>query len=281
MKRLGARTVRSGAKRKILFTAFTLILVFFLVRSIGLFSIKNIGIKRENTNCVSDLQLLETSQLIGSSIFTNELALEQNIKDSYVCVGSARLKYVFPNRFILLVQGRRAVLDVSKLQDEKTSEDILLSLTNYGNSSGSGNILEINASNSAQLDNLTYDFLLDEEGVVFGKNINGQNLAKVLVDTPDLKVGKRYDRQMISGLVRTKFTLDGLGIFPNRLILLLDRFLIVEGIPKIVLDLGHDTDQQLASLQLILQMAKIDNENMEFIDLRFDKPIVRYAPKKR
>ncbi|MBI4036724.1 hypothetical protein HY386_02520 [Candidatus Daviesbacteria bacterium] len=281
MRRLGVRKVGSGIKIKLLLTAFSLFLLFFLLKSIGSFSISKVEIKRENADCVSDMQLLEASQLIGSSVFINDRALEKKIKDSYICIGSAKLKYVFPNRFVLLVQGRKAVLDVSELPDKKTSEDILLSFTGYANSSESGNILEVDASNSAQVNNTTYDYLLDEEGVIFGKNINRQNLVKVLVDTPDPKIGQRYESRVITNLVRAKSILDSQNIYPGRLILLLDRFLIAEGMPKIVLDLRQDTDQQLASLQLILQMAKIDSENIEFIDLRFDKPVVRYAPKKK
>ncbi len=50
--------------------------------------------------------------------------------------------------------------------------------------------------------------------------------------------------------------------------------------PKIIFRLDSQIDIQLASLQLILTEAKIDLKELTFIDLRFDKPIVRFAPKK-
>ena len=50
--------------------------------------------------------------------------------------------------------------------------------------------------------------------------------------------------------------------------------------PKIIFKLRNDIDKQIASLQLILEKAKMETSKLEFIDLRFDKPIVRIAPKK-
>ena len=63
----------------------------------------------------------------------------------------------------------------------------------------------------------------------------------------------------------------------------MDNYLIVfpqVDNPKVFFRLDNEIDLQLASLQLILEKAKIDERILEFIDLRFDKPIVRFAPKK-
>ena len=50
--------------------------------------------------------------------------------------------------------------------------------------------------------------------------------------------------------------------------------------PQMVFVLDDKSDHQLASLQLILDQAKMDTKEVEFLDLRFDKPIVRYGKDK-
>ncbi|MBI4038755.1 hypothetical protein HY384_02235 [Candidatus Daviesbacteria bacterium] len=49
--------------------------------------------------------------------------------------------------------------------------------------------------------------------------------------------------------------------------------------PRIIFRLSNSLDVQLASLQLILGKAKIDGSRLEFIDLRFDKPVLKFTPK--
>lgn len=112
-------------------------------------------------------------------------------------------------------------------------------------------------------------FLLDEEGAIFSgttsatlkiysetKNINFKNILAILnkIKIFGIEVGEAVVTQ---------------------------NSLTINSMPKIVLDLSRETEMQIASLQLILQQAKIDGEAAEFIDLRFDKPVVRFAPKKK
>lgn len=112
-------------------------------------------------------------------------------------------------------------------------------------------------------------FLLDEEGVLFSgttsatlkiysseKNINFKNILAIL----------------------NKIKIFGIEVGET---VVAQNSLTINSMPKIVLDLDRDLSLQIASLQLILQQAKIDGEAAEFIDLRFDKPVVRFAPKKK
>ena len=64
---------------------------------------------------------------------------------------------------------------------------------------------------------------------------------------------------------------------------ILDNFFLIYPTslsPKVIFRLDQRIDVQIASLQLILEKAKMYSESLEFIDLRFDKPIVKFAPKK-
>jgi len=60
----------------------------------------------------------------------------------------------------------------------------------------------------------------------------------------------------------------------------LDQDFLVLSPRKIAFSLKRDILKQLVSLQLILQKAKIDESMIETVDLRFDKPVVKFLPKK-
>lgn len=51
--------------------------------------------------------------------------------------------------------------------------------------------------------------------------------------------------------------------------------LLVEGTYKIYFSLEKNIDFQLASLQLILNKAKIESDKVEYIDLRFERPVIK------
>ena len=59
-----------------------------------------------------------------------------------------------------------------------------------------------------------------------------------------------------------------------------ENILVTETIPKMIFKLDN-VDSQLASLQLILSEAKIESKELEIIDLRFDKPVIKFAPEKK
>lgn len=47
--------------------------------------------------------------------------------------------------------------------------------------------------------------------------------------------------------------------------------------PKVLISLNKNIKEQVDSLQLILERAKIEGKQIELIDLRFDKPIIKYT----
>lgn len=111
--------------------------------------------------------------------------------------------------------------------------------------------------------------LVDEEGVLFSGS-----------DDVGLKIYSEHKDKDIKKILlilnKTKFF--GIEIMEASII---EDTLLIYSVPKIIFALEKDIDMQIASLQLILSKAKIDEETIEFIDLRFDKPVVRFAPKKK
>lgn len=112
-------------------------------------------------------------------------------------------------------------------------------------------------------------FLLDEEGVLF----SGTASATLKIYSAEKNINFK---SILAILNKIKI----FGIEVGEVVVAANN-LMINSMPKIVLDLDKDHNMQTASLQLILQQAKIDEEAAEFIDLRFDKPVVRFAPKKK
>ncbi|MBI2334917.1 FtsQ-type POTRA domain-containing protein [Candidatus Daviesbacteria bacterium] len=112
------------------------------------------------------------------------------------------------------------------------------------------------------------DYLVDKEGVLFS---GGDASLKIYSD----KKEKDF-KKILSVLERTKFF--GIDITEASATA---ESLLIQSMPQISFALDKDIEEQIASLQLILAKAKIDEETLEFIDLRFDKPVVRFAPKKK
>ena len=114
--------------------------------------------------------------------------------------------------------------------------------------------------------------LIDDEGIIFSK---GDSLVLPKIYFFGDKPINNYLAKALSILKSLKD--QGLN---NSHIFIFNNFFITSGNPKVVFDLSEDIDIQIASLQLIVQKAKIGSSKLEFIDLRFDKPVVKYAPKK-
>lgn len=112
-------------------------------------------------------------------------------------------------------------------------------------------------------------FLLDEEGAIFSGTTSAT--LKIYSETKNINF-----KNILAILNKVKI----FGIEVGEVVVT-QNSLTINSMPKIVLDLSRDLSLQIASLQLILQQAKIDEEAAEFIDLRFDKPVVRFAPKKK
>ncbi len=108
------------------------------------------------------------------------------------------------------------------------------------------------------------------------------NIPRIYFYDKNISLGNKLDKSLKDSLkILDKIRTFGVNIKDTRV--LNDLFLIYpqEGWPKIIFRMDDKVDIQLASLQLILEKTKIDNKELEFIDLRFDKPIVKFAPGKK
>lgn len=251
---------------RVLIACFVLILALsvLLIFKSGIFNIKTIEVNViNNLGCASLDQLKDASQLLGQNIFwVSNVTTSKNIKNKFVCVKEVGLSKQFPDIVKLDVLGREPKAKLLNLPHMATA---------------SANLENIATPSAEQPLDI---FLVDEE-VIFAKDTNRFLVPKIFLRDFNLSEGRKADYLIKEVLnILEKLKSFGLNIQTTQII---NQFLVIfpENLqPKIIFRLGKDINAQIASLQLILKIAKIDSSSVEFIDLRFDKPVVRFAPKK-
>lgn len=220
-----------------------IVFAFFIYNSI--FKVKSLNVQSEKIDCADDLQIKNSTNILGQNIFLiNKNPIESDLKKKFICINQINLSKIFPSKINLRVLGREAKAKLYL------------------------------ASPSAEASSEAY--LVDEEGVIFSKDVNNIFAPRVFFENTDLYLGKNIEFRNILKILNEsgKF---GLDIEVSQI---LDSFIVIFSLPKVIFKLDNQIDVQIASLQLILEKAKMDSETLDFIDLRFDKPVIRIAPKK-
>lgn len=241
-----------------------LVTLFFLKGK--LFIVKQVSVTTNKIGCTSSDQIKSASALLGQSFFAlDEKKITNILLEKFICVKDVNLITTFPNKVKVKVSGR---------------EPAAILVTLKSKSASASSFIEDIATPSAE--DMPDAFLIDSQGVIFSKD--GGDLSSPMVYMYDLSLslGKKLNSEFIQNVLKILDKAKTFGVSNKQSWVSDDIFLINSDVPplKIVFRLDDRTDIQIASLQLILAEAKIYSKQVEFIDLRFDKPIIRFAPKK-
>lgn len=232
--------------------------VVFLGLNLKLFTIKQIEVQKNNLGCVNEDQLKVSSGLLGKNFFSlDKEKLVESLKEQFICVKNIKISRLFPSGVKIEVSPREPAVILLALKNEATNSALLDNI----------------ATPSA--DQIKDSFIADNEGVTFSKEISGLDIPKIYFS--------ELEKYLVQNSIKILDKIKTLGV-KVRQSLIKDVFLVInpfDNEPKIIFRLDKKIDIQIASLQLILTEAKINKEIIEFIDLRFDKPVVRFAPKKK
>lgn len=236
--------------------------VLFIFFRSNLFTIKSVNVNFDKINCTDSETLKNFTNILGQNFFlVNSSKIKKDIMNKFYCVKDVALSREFPYKVNLSITGREALIKLLKLESSNEA-----TISAY---------LENLATPSAKEDSI--GFLVDSEGVIFSTDSARLDIPIVYFENLNLSLGNKLDNlgEMIIRIIE-KVKSFGLALkaSENK-----DNMLIIFSTPKIIFRLD-EIETQIASLQLILNKAKIDNVSLEFIDLRFDKPIVKFAPKK-
>lgn len=255
------RKSANNKKRGLFISTFIILLVLFLffIYHFNIFIIKFVEVQIEKINCANVNQIKDFVNLNGQNfLFLSSSKTEDRIKKKFVCIRSVAISKYFPNKVKLVASGREPVAILKSVSSSTL------------------------ASGSAILDSSTgsENFVIDNEGVIYSSNIDQIMFPRIYISGSNLTIGNQLKSIFIQNALKILEKAKTFDVEVREVKIDNENIFFVNGSPRIIFKLSSNVDMQLASLQLILQKAKIDDVKIEFIDLRFDKPVVKIAPKK-
>lgn len=246
----------------ILLIAFLLLGLVYGIFFSQVFKIKSLTFSEDQLSCTTTNEVGEMLKIVGENFWLlDSLKTEKKIKDKYLCIRSVILGKSFPDKINLSLKNRRAVLTlVPAVLPESTP-------------------IQSESTESAKPKQIGEALLVDDEGVVFDFDLGQSNQPSVYILNEDLSIGigKRLDLKLVQNITQVLDKLRSLSINTDDPKINSQNNLSIGGKPQIFFALDNQIGRQLASLQLILDQAKIETNEVETLDLRFDKPVVKYG----
>lgn len=248
--------------RLLLFPALVLFVtagIFLLYNKSDFLSIKKIDIQAKNVSCADADSIRISTGILGQNFFLiKQHEIENNLKKKFACIKSIGVSKTFPDKISLRAVNREVLAVLASLKNKEAS---------------------LSATPSAEL--VREYFLVDSEGVVFGSGVSDSGALKIYIFDREIAVGKKLTG-ITADIPKILDKFKSLNIPVDAARINQEFFIVTSLSPasQILFRLNDNVNEQLASLQLILNKAKMDLNELEFIDLRFDKPVVRFAPKK-
>ncbi len=244
-----------------------LIIVFvsagYMVFRSRVFAIKNFDLQKEDANCVEDSYIKEKSGILGRNLLLfNGEKDSKDLKKQFICIKNVNFSKIIPNKIRINIIGRKSAMQ-------------LISVNNWEASASS--LIENISTPSASL--IGDFYIVDDEGVVFSKESTLGDNPKVYFFKKGFLIGVQLQDESLkkAQIIINQLRNNGIEV---KSMTIYNNLFIVDSLPRVIFSLDGNVDVQIASLQLILQKAKINGDNLAFIDLRFDKPIVKFVPKK-
>lgn len=249
-----------------IFSVLFLVIISALIFHSGFLKITSIDVSLNKIGCTDADQIKKTSNLIGQNIILLDSSrISYEIKNKFVCVKDVNVRRKFPGKVDLNVAGRNPKAMLLMSRETVATESSLDRI----------------ATPSARQSGDVNGFVVDEEGVVFAKGdaTSYTDIPRIYDLNGNISLGQKI--KMISDALEVLDKITSFNLSFSESEILNGLFLIYpRGTgPRIIFNLEDNLDTKLASLQLILGQAKMDGKDLEFIDLRFDKPIVKFAPK--
>jgi hypothetical protein len=256
------------------------ILVFGVLKS-DIFKIKDIEIEAVNITCTTADQILNVSEIKDKNFFMlNGEESQVKIKRKFYCIKDVVINLYPFQKAKIKVSNRVSIANLSKIEEFKEITTPKIETLIMEGSSSAIAVLTV-ATPSANLDfskiKVQSNLLIDDEGVVFLQG-SDDNLP-IIYTNQIMNLGQSLDKNSIKHILKIWEKVKEFGLSFKDTKLSASQY-IINSEPKLIFDLSRDINIQLASLQLILEEAKINDSRIEYIDLRFDKPVVKYLPKK-
>lgn len=257
-----------------IFLSLTIIgLLIFLNTSI--LTIKNVVVK-EGVGCVEEDRIIKDGAFLNQNIiFFNKSLIEKKLKEKYLCIDSLTVEKKYPDTLNLFLKERERALRIGIIKGESF---IKLPEVTEATPSSQAAFLTIDMSvNEASVSGI---YITDKNGFVFDAGGERSTLPMIYLVGYETGLGRRIDKDIVNLSLQLINRLKDMSI-TYKTVKIMGDMVLVNGDLKLTFSLAKNLNRQLASLQLILQKAKMNSKSMEKIDLRFEKPIVIYSQKGR
>lgn len=241
---------RKQTRRLVLLLKDLILILAFLSLIIGIvflfkgktFKINKLTCQKEGFSCKKEAIFFE--ELRGQNIFlANTTKIPQKIKSQVLTIKEVKIKKRLPDEVLIEIIPRNSVAALTK--DEKSW------------------------------------FLIDEDGFVFQKIFDKpKDLPVILINDPEVSffIGGQVENE---ALIKTLSLLDQLrgNFIPFKQIALLEKETINVFLNEPIVasfSTKKSVALQVDSLQFILRQSKIEGKMPAFIDLRFNKPVIKY-----
>ncbi|MBI2600917.1 FtsQ-type POTRA domain-containing protein [Candidatus Daviesbacteria bacterium] len=286
-RKFSTRIKKSRFYIKTAFFAITILLllfgIYYLVFISDIFLIKEFKLTKDRTDCIDTNEIENNLTTEKYNFFTiDKKPILANLQKRFYCVKDLKVKKVLPDKIELILSNREKKAVVTSLGKEASISALILDASFDSSASAI-------ASYSGLIKGDKERFFIDREGMVFDRALEENNLPTIYL-AGNLKLGEKIAGDQIIKVLEIVEKLASFGMPVKDAKFISEKDLAVNSLPYVVFNLAADIYPQLASLQLILNKAKIDNrnisqgeiseKNIEFIDLRYDKPVVRLAPEK-
>lgn len=272
------KKVPKNKKKLKLFLSIFLILtitgvLFFL--NLSVLIVKNVVVK-EGVSCVEEDRVVKDGAFFNQNIiFLNKSLIEKKLKEKYLCIDSLNLEKKYPDTLNIYLKERQKALRIGIIKGESFIK--LPEITEATPSSQSAFFTIDLSVNEASVSGI---YITDKNGFVFNAGEETSDIPTIYLVGYEVGLGRRVDRDIVNLSIKLINRLEELSI-EYKTVKIMGDMVLIDGDLKLTFSLAKDLNRQLASLQLILQKAKMNSKSMEKIDLRFEKPIVVYSQKGR
>lgn len=261
------KTKIAKSKKLLLLGIFLLMIIAVLVWEESILHTEDIITTVKNTDCASQNSIIQESGVGGQSLLLLDKSnIKKKLMDKFFCIKEVNFQISFPSKLKMDIIGREPI---ARVVAARVLDPLILS-TPDATPSSSAVLFDWSFPDNAQ----EKSFFVDNSGLVYSES-QRRDLPLFFLPVDNIKLGQKLANFSFEKIAQAIFSLKDLGLPINK-IKVINKLMFVETQPRIIFSLDEDILKQTASLQLILQKSKINGRMIQFVDLRFEKPIIVY-----
>ncbi len=289
MFRRRPRVSRSGNDKKTgLFRLRTLKILGIFLAIIGVVVLSwwfftqvktDFSIKLDDLGCANESQIKQSLERQRIKFYwLQSQEIDKKLRSEFPCINESRIERQFPKGVAIHLSGRKP-LAVFRVTKKTTPSPLPIEVLEATPSTSEARPSPSPSPSPQVIVTFGETFLIDGKGVGFAKGYRDDlPLVNYLVDRFD--IGDNIGADSIAQILATIDFFQKQAM-PIESIELDHDKLTIKTAEEVIFSVSQSLERQTASLQLIWKQAKMNSKSVVKIDLRFDKPVVIYAPEKR